>query len=57
MFTFKFKTFLGPEEHIPVMHEVKNYVERSFPEPSHRAFVWSIAFATWETDEVSAFLC
>jgi len=55
MFTFKFKTFSGPEEQIPVMHEMKELVKRYFPETSSRAFIWTFVFATWETDEVSSY--
>jgi len=53
---FKLQTFKGPEEHIPAMHEVKNFVKSTNFEPAgnDNSFAWSLAFAGWETDEVRA---
>jgi len=50
---FKFKIFKDPDDHIPVMNEIKQTVRSTFPpSPYSRTFVWSFAFAGWETDEV-----
>lgn len=52
-FAFKFKSFKGPEEHIPAMNAVKNAVHiANFTPNSSYAFVWSFGFAGWETDEI-----
>ena len=52
--SLQFRIFSGPEEHIPAMHEVKDVVKQIdfTPPDSVRAFLWSMAFATWETEEV-----
>ncbi|CAG7727935.1 unnamed protein product [Allacma fusca] len=51
---FKFKSFEGPEEHLPAMREIKEIVKyANFTETENsRTFVWSFAFAGWETDEI-----
>ena len=51
---FQFKSFSGPEQHIPAMREVKKIVKdtKFIMKEDSKIFTWSFAFASWETDEV-----
>ena len=53
---FRFKSFSGPEQHIPAMREVKKIVKNAefISREDSKIFTWAFAFASWETDEVMA---
>lgn len=53
---FNFKTFHGPSEYLPGMHEVRRIAENAnFTTGDRFCTTWSIVFATWVTDEVRYF--
>ncbi|CAL8090383.1 unnamed protein product [Orchesella dallaii] len=50
---FKFNIFSGPEQHVPAMNNIKRIIrEANFTPPNSHTFIWSFAFAGWETDEI-----
>ncbi|ODN02586.1 Patched domain-containing protein 3, partial [Orchesella cincta] len=50
---FKFNIFSGPEQHVPAMNNIKRIIrEANFTPANSHTFIWSFAFAGWETDEI-----